>query len=965
MSRQVISLRKRFMGMIILFATAYLILAIYTDNAARQTLQHSDRLSNDIRDVGKSVSAISDTLHLMGIAMYQSTLYDREDQPELIEIRLEQLARQVSHLLTLRSVKNNPELYDPAMGLAENLQSLTIQAQAMLEIQSDFERKYPAMPIMLGSLQPINKEFMGLLMSAISESNNNLDVDHLAHQEEALSLFRDLRYVWSQLVSSVRVFVANRMGAFGPPEETMNNIEKDRELYSTVVGELLVKLEQLNNKDQLDFIQANALPQLKKLHDDYEYYFRMASLIYHSESWRADKTLLREEVDPALDNAWTQIYLIHNRINAYSQVQVNQFAHTADNLSNYIWLATAVAIFLMLIAYVVFEFLIREPIVQVAQALEAEGKGEHYQPKLNFQVSETSVLVDAFSHMQAQVRSRQLRLQTILDNAGEGILTIDKDNKIKSFNQAAEALFGFDETDVIDTDIAELIPSYNGIAAQQRLSDSEENSAHTMLNSEHEVLGQRKNGRMFPLSLRLGQVEIENELLYTALVSDISERKAMIDRLTQLAERDSLTGLYNRHFLMDELERIVDRSARGETQSMALLYLDLDNFKYVNDTLGHLAGDKVLQEVTTILAKRARGTDLITRLGGDEFAILIYDVDASQARLTAEAYRKQLMDYMFRYEAQMVDIGCSIGVTLMDESIVNKEDLLAKADLACHIAKRSGRNCVHVYESEDRKSIDIMTADMGWSRRIKSAIENDEFILVSQPIFDVFTHQTFTNEILLRLKDDVTDNVIMPAGFLPSAERFGLAIDVDRWVIRNSFKLMAERKFEFSRGISINLSAKSLCDSSTLDYIKEQLIIYQLPPENIIFEVTENSAISHLSIAAEFLTKLKKIGFVTALDDFGVGYSSFTYLKDLPVDIVKIDGSFVQNLNNDPVKNAIIMAMNDVVHAMGKKTVAEFVEDQLVLDQLRSIGVDYCQGYYTGRPGTTASSMSNVVYLRK
>jgi len=928
------------------------------------TVEDSQFQTRQMQEVGIAVGDIRNTLHLLGIAMYQSTLFDKNDQPPVIPLHLDSLAQQVHRLIELPSVKANPEFFKPALRLSNNLSALTIYAQKMLDINSDFEVKYPAMPIMQDKLRPINQEMVALIIGAIDEAHEEMGAK--PEQEKVLALFQDVRYVWSQLVSSVRVFVANRLGAFGPPQATVPLIQRDRELYSEVISHLLLELQELDKNDVLGIIQKDALARMLVLHRNYQLYFSQAAKIYLSEDWRADKTLLRNEVDPALDIAWEQVGLISSRINSRSQVSMEKYASTADTLSKYIWIGVTITLSLFVLGYLSFEYLIRRPLISIADALVAEGSGDSRIPELKYRVNETNVLLQAYERMRDQVRSRQARLQAVLDNAGEGILTFSDQGKIESANKAACYLFGYSEAELLQQNITLVIPSYMSVASQQQSSKIfvDNGGNGQMLAAEQEVLGRCKDGRQFPMALRLGKAVIEGNSLFTALVSDISERRLMIDRLTQLAERDSLTGLYNRHFLMDELERIVDRSSRGEKLSIALLYIDLDHFKYVNDTLGHIAGDRVLQEVTSILEKRARGTDLVTRLGGDEFAILLYDVDDLQARATASAYRKQLAEYVFRYEGKTVDVGCSIGVVIYHEQMKNKEEMLSKADLACHLAKQGGRNRVHVYLPKDQQDINAMSVDMGWSRRIKQAIEHNAFYQYSQPIVDVISGDTLSNEVLLRLKDD-KEQLIMPSGFLPSAERFGLSVELDHWVIKNSFRLLSRQKRNVFAGYSINLSAQAIDDENTLKFIETQMHDFHIDPSQVIFEVTESSAINQLERAAAFLQNLKQLGFNTSLDDFGAGYSSFSYLKDLPVDYVKFDGSFVQNLGNDKVKVAIVRAMNEVAHALGKSTVAEFVEDARTLSVLREIGVDYCQGFYTGRPVSIEETRDNVHYLNK
>ena len=394
----------------------------------------------------------------------------------------------------------------------------------------------------------------------------------------------------------------------------------------------------------------------------------------------------------------------------------------------------------------------------------------------------------------------------------------------------------------------------------------------------------------------------------------------------------------------------MDRSLRQGGLDCALLYLDLDNFKYVNDTLGHLAGDRVLIEIANILTKHTRRSDLVVRLGGDEFAVLLYDVDKGKAMEAAERYRQQVVDYKFRHDGKVIDVGCSVGVAMFESSLDSKEDLMARADVSCHMAKRAGRNSVHLYRADDRVSMDAMSADMGWARTIKEAIQHDRFAFALQPIVDIHDRTPVSYELLLRMRDN-EGQIIMPAGFLPSAERFGLILDIDRWVVARGIAVLS---WYLARNpdarLSINLSAMSVGDEEVLSLITEGLHTHAVDPERLCFEITETIAIADLAAAADFMERLRGLGCRTALDDFGVGYCSFAYLKDLPVDYVKIDGSFVRDIGKDALQLAMVKSMNEIAHAMGKQTVAEFVEDERVFSMLRSIGVDYVQGYLAGRP---------------
>ena len=469
------------------------------------------------------------------------------------------------------------------------------------------------------------------------------------------------------------------------------------------------------------------------------------------------------------------------------------------------------------------------------------------------------------------------------------------------------------------------------------------------ISAEGEVVGRRNGGATFPMAIRLSAPTLDGEPLYTALLSDISEHKAMLDNLTAMAEHDGLTGLYNRTYFQQELDRVVDR-ARRTGRRYSLLYIDLDNFKFVNDTLGHAAGDRLLGEISKELLKRARKSDLVARFGGDEFTVLLYDIDPKLSVEVAESFHKKVSDYVFVHGGEAIQVGCSIGAVVIGAESTSAEEALSRADLSCHLAKRSGRNRIHLFNPADHADVATMTADMGWSRRIKHAIDNGRFALACQPIVSTQDRTLESFEVLIRMLDE-DESLIMPEGFLATAERFGLANDIDRWVIVHSIdNLIEQRRTAPNTRYSINLSAQTLSDPSICDFIVEKLETSGLHPTALTFEITETAAIANMYVATKLLSRLQRIGCKIALDDFGSGMPSFAYLKDLPVDIVKIDGHFVKQLAESPVDQAIVKGMNDIVHALGKKTVAEFVENEESFRLLAAYGVDYAQGYYLGRP---------------
>lgn len=567
-------------------------------------------------------------------------------------------------------------------------------------------------------------------------------------------------------------------------------------------------------------------------------------------------------------------------------------------------------------------------------------------------VKKVTVLETEKSAMAAEntlIRSMQSRLELILDNVGEGIFVLSEDGIIEVFNPAAERLFGYSEAEILGKHIGQLIPCLGDLDASKELARTT-NKSHLreLVGRKSELVGKRQTGIDFPIALKIESLILDGRTLYTGLMEDISERKAMLDRLKIMAEHDGLTGLYNRTSFVEQLRQLVQRIKRNG-QVAGLLHIDLDHFKYVNDMLGHAAGDRVLIDVGQLLIKRLRKTDIIARLGGDEFIVALFDASPEYAYSIAESIRTTLSAYRYAQDGKFVDVGCSIGVFSIDEACESEAQALCNADLACHTAKRAGRNRIHVFRDQDLNDITTVALDMGWSRRIKESLRADKFVLARQPIVEIEHERVAMYEVLIRLYDE-HGTLVLPGGFLPAAERFGLSADIDKWVIRNAINSLVEQRNTVpAMRYSINLSGHSLTDESVYRLITDCLETTALDPAALIFEITESVAICDMVAAETFLSKLRRLGCKTALDDFGSGFSSFSYLKNLPVDYVKIDGSFIKNLAANPVDQAMIKSINDIAHVLGKETVAEFVESEAILQFLRIQRVDYAQGYHFGR----------------
>lgn len=427
---------------------------------------------------------------------------------------------------------------------------------------------------------------------------------------------------------------------------------------------------------------------------------------------------------------------------------------------------------------------------------------------------------------------------------------------------------------------------------------------------------------------------------------DITEHKRFETQIIYMANHDPLTDLLNRRCFQTELESWLAQSSRYGVEG-ALLFLDLDNFKYVNDSLGHQAGDKFLRALAGLLKARLRQTDVLARLGGDEFAVILPYVNETQAVSIAS----QLLE-LVRYDVsvdkgQLPCITLSIGIVLFPGHADTVETLLAYADLAVYQAKEEGRNRVCVYKPERKTQIE---SRLIWERRIREALSQDRFVLYLQPVLDIHQNLIIGYEALLRMINE-NGEIVVPSHFLTIAERFGLIREIDRWVVRRAVRLVESLQHKGkSTHLEVNLSGKAFADEELLTVIKEELSETGVNPGNLVFEITETALIENIVTAQHFMANLRALGCHFALDDFGIGFSSFLYLKHLPVDYLKIDGSFILNVLHETVDRCLVGAMVAIARGLGKKTIAEYVECKEVLPLLREIGVDYAQGYYIGKP---------------
>jgi diguanylate cyclase (GGDEF)-like protein len=439
----------------------------------------------------------------------------------------------------------------------------------------------------------------------------------------------------------------------------------------------------------------------------------------------------------------------------------------------------------------------------------------------------------------------------------------------------------------------------------------------------------------------------------------LGERDA---ELLQMANHDSLTGLFNRRRFLDELREDISATSRSGQES-ALFFIDLDQFKYINDACGHQAGDRLIRKVADELFRSVGRESTVARFGGDEFAILVRGTDLDGARSTADTILANMRRMAHIEDERVFHVHCSIGVVMIAGDDLHQDELINQADIACREAKLAGRNRMHVFQ----KSTDAeqqVAAGLGWMNRLRKALNNDEFELRFQPINQIDTGDTTHHEVLIRLRND-DGRLVLPDTFLPSAVRFGLMSEIDFWMILNVAKAYAhEVQTDSTLKLAINLSANAFENDDLADYIETVFEKHNVPPENIVFEITESLAVRRPEHVERQIAIIRKLGCKFALDDFGTGYSSFSYLQKLHFDYIKIDGAFVKDLPNNPVDQKMVRLIAEIGREAGMQTVAEYVQNAETLELLGELGVDLAQGFFVGRPVKRPIKKSTPISLR-
>ncbi|AOU99068.1 hypothetical protein BI364_14965 [Acidihalobacter yilgarnensis] len=569
---------------------------------------------------------------------------------------------------------------------------------------------------------------------------------------------------------------------------------------------------------------------------------------------------------------------------------------------------------------------------------------EHIERVLKHRIADTS---RALHH-------EQIRGQVTLDAIADGVITTDLDGHVIHLNPMAEKMTGWLTEAALNQPVANILAILHETTRRPVTLPMDavfEEHRTSRLPSVNLINADDNNE--IAVDLMASPIRDDDGSLIGAVIvfRDISQRQELTRKLNYQARHDALTGLYNRTEFDERLREAI-HSCQEDEREHALVYFDLDHFKLVNDTSGHIAGDELLKQLSLLLRSCFREADAIARLGGDEFGVIMRDCPPVMAKRLAEKLRETVEHFRFSWKDRTFSIGISAGLVSINAFGGDITRLLSAVDAACYLAKDNGRNRIEVYD-EKASQLALRGQEMEWANRIREALEHDHFVLYCQSISALNPDaQPAHCEVLLRYRDE-HGHISPPMSFIPTAERYFLMPSIDRWVIRNVLDLLSRQQAQpgsEAHTYSINLSGQSLGDASLADFIIERIEATGVNPASLCFEITETAAITNLSHARLFIHTLKARGVRFSLDDFGSGMSSFAYLKDLPVDYIKIDGCFIRDLLDDNLDHAIVTSICDIGRVLGIKTVAEYVETESVIERLREIGIDYAQGFWIGKP---------------
>jgi diguanylate cyclase (GGDEF)-like protein/PAS domain S-box-containing protein len=554
---------------------------------------------------------------------------------------------------------------------------------------------------------------------------------------------------------------------------------------------------------------------------------------------------------------------------------------------------------------------------------------------------------------QLEAASEKEKAEVTLAAITDGVLATDLDGNIATINPAAERMTGWSQADALGRPLGEVVHLVDEVSSRTPYADIVARclqERRVIPGVPHATLSSR-GGPRYSVDSAVAPVALgDGELIGTVLVfHDVSEARRLLHQLGFEASHDALTGLVNRREFETRLTRTIEHS-KASTVNSALLYMDLDQFKVVNDSCGHAAGDELLHMLSQVYREHVRERDTLARIGGDEFALIVEHCTMPEAVAVAQKVLEATRDFRYPCKGRLFQLGVSIGLIPIDSQSVSVEQALRQADRACYIAKERGRNRIYIHQAGE-SDMAQRRSDMHWVTRLNEAFQNEQLQLYCQPIMPL-KHDgvSLHYEILLRLKSGGAP--IRPGTFLPAAERYDMMPSIDRWVLRSSLAWLEQHPAHAAalNMCTINLSRRTLADQSFQAYAADLIDRSTVAAGKLCFEITENGAIANMQKTISFIKTLSQRGCRFSLDDFGTGMTSFSYLKQLPVDFIKIDGSFIQLMSRSAVDFEMVRFTNEISHMMGRKTIAEYVSDQAIYRQLEDIGVDFAQGYWVGKP---------------
>ncbi len=555
-------------------------------------------------------------------------------------------------------------------------------------------------------------------------------------------------------------------------------------------------------------------------------------------------------------------------------------------------------------------------------------------------------MLEKLDGSQLALQFEKERAQVTLTSIADAVITSNNNGCVLYMNTAAERLTGVESSFAIGKTLDSLFHLLSGDKSKN-IESSWLTHAHSTID---EVILARADGEEFIISKSASALhDVSGNVFGTVTVlHDVTMLRIMSNQLSHQARFDSLTGLANR-YEFDRKAQVAIEDALSSGQTHCLAYLDLDKFKIINDTCGHIAGDLMLKQLADHIKPKLRNADTFARLGGDEFALLLMGCSLNNAHEIVNNVLLAVQEFSLNFDNKVFKVGASIGlIEVSANQTTSLSDLLAMADAACYAAKADGGNCVHVSQAGD---INLVHHNhlLDWVARINAGFENNQFVLYQQPLQGLHNSSEPHCELLIRMKGD-NDVLYSPGAFLPAAERYRLMPQIDRWVVNEALTIIARKGQDFNAVCAINLSGQSISQDDFLNYVLDKVQQHGINAQRICFEITETAVISNLEKAQHFMRSLRAIGCRFSLDDFGSGLSSFAYLKNLEVDFLKIDGMFIKSIVSNKIDRAMVESINNVGHVMGLHTIGEFAENQDIINILNEIGVDYAQGYGVAMP---------------